>query len=195
MVNTPPRPPISDWSNDDLLEELCLALRNVGVMDNQLCAPNRSRVEGQIQRVLEIHGELIRRQFEIKPRIDLLSVETSWKMDDLLEDCLLFPGRQPYVKELDGIRRTLRCHLCAKAERPPDARLFWFCQSCMERVALALRQREPFAGVVIFRSYSPESRCTHADSDTPLAAEWHAEGLYGVCERCVLGELARRKEA
>jgi hypothetical protein len=114
-------------------------------------------------------------------------------MEDLLEDCLAYPKKQPYVKELDGIRRTLRCHLCRKAERPSDAKLFCFCESCMNHIALALKQRVACDGIVIFRSYTPNSRCSHANDETPLAAEWYSEQIFGVCEKCVLEEMERRR--
>ena len=192
MANTPPKPPIQERTDLDLLDELCLELRHVGVCDNDL--PNGNRVKQHIREVCVIHTELVRRKTDIDSRIDLLSKATSWEIDNLLGDCLAFPRRQPYVKELDGIRRTLRCRLCRKTERPPDAKLFWFCESCMKRVALALQQKAACDGIVVFRSYTPNSRCSHADADTPLAAEWYSEQIYGVCERCVSEEIERRRK-
>jgi len=193
MANTPPKPPIGERSDETLVEELCLALRNVGVFDSGLYLPNNSKVRMLVEEVCDIHAELVRRKINISPRISLLSKETSWKMDDLLADCLVYPKRQPYVKELDGIRRTLRCHLCRKAERPPDAKLFWFCESCMKNVVSSLQQKVACDGIVIFRSYTPNSRCSHADADTPLAAEWYSEQIFGVCEKCVSEEIDRRR--
>jgi hypothetical protein len=191
MANTPPKSPIQKRSDSDLLDEFCLELRHVGVCDNDL--PDGNRVKQHIREACIIHTELVRRKIDIVHRIALLSKETSWKMDELLEDCLAFPKRQPYVKELDGIRRTLRCHLCRKAERPPNAKLFWFCELCMSRVATALHQKVTCDGIVVFRSYTPNSRCSHADADTPLAAEWYSEQIYGVCEKCVSEEIERRR--
>lgn len=191
MADTPPKPPIQKRSDLVLLDELCLELRHVGVCDNDL--PDGDRVNQHIREVCVIHAELVRRKIDIVHRITLLSKETSWKMDELLGDCLAFPKRQPYVKELDGIRRTLRCQLCRKAERPPDAKLFWFCESCMVRVVRALRQKVTCEGIVVFRSYTPNSRCSHADADTPLATEWYSEQIYGVCEKCVSEEIERRR--
>ena len=193
MANTSPKPPIQERSDENLVEELCLALRSVGVSDSGLYLQNNSKVKIHIQEVRDIHAELARRKINIVPRINLLSQETSWKMDNLLQDCLAFPKRQPYVKELDGIRRTLRCHLCRKAERPSDAKIFWLCESCMKQVLSALQQRTACDGMVIFRSYTPSSRCSHADSDTPLASEWYSEQIFGVCEKCVLEEIERRR--
>jgi hypothetical protein len=191
MANTPPKPPIEERSEADLLDELCLELRHVGVSDHDL--PDGKRVVQHIHEVSLIHGELMKRKTQITSRINVLSKETSWKMETLLEDCLAFPKRQPYVKELDGIRRTLRCQLCRKAERPPDAKLFWFCESCMCRVVSSLQQKVACDGIVIFRSYTPNSRCSHADADTPLAAEsYYSEQIFGVCEKCASKEIERR---
>ncbi len=191
MANTPPKPPIQERSDLDLLDDLCLELRHVGVCDYD--RPNDDRFKQHINEVCLVRSELVRRQVEITPRIDLLSKETSWKMGDLLEDCLAYPKRRPYAKDLDGIRKALRCHMCRKAERTPDAKLFWFCESCMKRVVSVLQKRIPCQGIVIFRSYTPDSRCSHADNDTPLASEWYIEQFYGVCEKCVLDEIERRK--
>lgn len=192
MANTPPKPPIHKRSDLDLLEDLSIELRHVGVCDYD--SPSDNRFRQHVNEVCLIHSELVRRKVDATPRIDILSKETAWKMQDLLEDCLAHPKRRPYAKELDGIRKALRCHMCRNAERPPDAKLFWFCESCMKRVALALNQRIACEGIVIFRSYTPNSRCSHADADTPLAAEWYSEQIYGFCEKCVLEEMERRKE-
>ncbi len=193
MANSPPRLPIVEWSVDDLLDDLCVELRQVGCRDYQL--PKAERILPNIREVEALHAELERRGADWRARIEALSAQTQWLMNDLLEDCLAFPGRLPFVKELDGIRRTLRCRLCRKAERPVDAKLFWFCQRCMRRVAESIQQRKPLAGMIVFRSYSPECRCTHADADTVLAAEaWtDQEILKGCGERCVVEELERRK--
>src|ERR1700722_2421113 len=136
MANTPPKRPVRERSDSDLLEELCLELRHVGVCDNGL--PDGARVMQHIHEVCATYSELVKRKIDITPTLTLLSKETSWKMWDLLEDCLAYTQKQPYAKELDGIRRSLRCQLCHKAERPPDSKLFWFCESCLNLVVLAL---------------------------------------------------------
>jgi hypothetical protein len=192
MRNTPPELPIQERSDQELLECLCLELRNVGVGGYEL--PNGMRVNQNIRDVCAIHAELTKRNVEIAPSITLLSEQTSWMMDDLLADCLAYPERRPYARGLDGICDKLRCRLCGKAERPPDAKIFWYCDSCMQRIASAIQKRVPCEGMVIFRSYTPGSRCNHADSDTVLAGEEYEDGkVFGVCEKCIVDELARRR--
>ena len=114
-------------------------------------------------------------------------------MGDLLHDCLSFPEATPYVQEKDGIRRSLRCALCHKAERPPDAREFSFCDDCLRRLVGAIEQREPIDGVVLFRTYNAGARCGHADADTVLASvEWAGDTIFGNCRRCIEDEVDRR---
>lgn len=192
MANSPPKAAIHDRSDSSLLEDLCRELRNVAVFDNTL--PDGDRVKQHIEEVCAIHRELVERRIDIAPRITTLSKETSWRMQDLLGDCLAYPTKQPYVKEPDGVRRTLRCTRCRSAERPPDAKLFWFCESCMKLVASALHDKTERDGIVIFRSYTTGARCSHADAETTLASEWYSESIYGVCERCVYDEIARRRK-
>jgi hypothetical protein len=191
MSNSPPRPSIEKRSNEDLLEELCIALRNVACDDYDL--PNAKRVIQYVHEVRAIHDELMSRRVDWMQRLDRLSQETRWQIPVLLEDCLSYPQRLPYVRDPDGIRRTLRCTLCAKGERPPDAKLFWSCNECMKRVLDALHSLSPFDGIILFRTYNSECRCVHADADTVLAAENSTDIIFGVCERCVSDELARRR--
>jgi hypothetical protein len=110
-----------------------------------------------------------------------------------LDDCLAYPQRLPFVREEDGIRRTLRCHLCQKAERPVGAKVFWFCEQCMQQVVEAVRQRSLVQGIVLFRTYNPECRCSHAGDDTVLAGDSYMDQLSGVCEVCIQEEIERRR--
>jgi hypothetical protein len=190
MRNTPPRPPIEKRSDWELIEDLCIALRNVGVHDSDL--PAGPRVKQHIADVGSIHRELASRGADVSSRLSKLSEETFWRMAELLEECLAYPRTVPYVREADGIRRYLRCHLCSRAERPPDAKLFWFCEACMQHVLTALREYVPCEGIVLFRTYNSQCRCSHADADTVLVLlEWYDDDIQGVCERCVLDEIER----
>ena len=177
----------------ELLEELCLALRHVGVGDHDL--PSGERVIAHIRSVQRLYAVLFARGVDVQPRLQRLSTETSWLMPELLADCLGFPAAQPYVRETDGIRRTLRCWRCHRAERPPDAQILWFCDACLGEVLSSLRTRQPLSGVVLFRSYTPECWCPHADAETVLACDHYVDTVAGVCERCVSGELERRHTA
>jgi hypothetical protein len=195
MANTPPRPPIQKRPNEELLEDLCLELRHVACGEGDL--PNGERIVVHVRELYAIHAELTSRRVDCRPRLERLSEETGWQIPALLDDCLGYPQRLPYVREPDGIRRYLRCRLCSKAERPPDAKLFWFCEACMRRVLDAVRQRAPIPDIVLFRTYNVECRCAHADADTVLAGEgqFYVDQVYGVCERCIHDEIERRRVA
>ena len=193
MADTPPGPPIHRRSDEELLGDLCIELRHVACNDYGL--PHGEGVIAHIREVCGIHVELASRRVDYRSRLERLSEETRWQMPTLLDDCLAFPERLPYVREADGIRRSLRCHLCSNAERPSDAKVFWFCDDCLRRVLDAVRQRTPSQGIVLFRTYSTECRCTHADADTVLATDHSGDVLFGVCERCIHDELQRRRVA
>lgn len=191
MANTPPRLPIRERPSPELVEALCIELRHVACADYEL--PSGGQVVGHVREVAAIQQELQRRGVDFRPRLELLTEETKWQMLPLLEDCVAYPQSLPYVRALDGVRRTLRCQSCRKAERPVDAKLFWYCERCMETLAEAVRQRSPAPGIVLFRTYNPECRCVHATDDTVLAADSYLDQLSGVCERCIREEIERRK--
>jgi hypothetical protein len=148
MANTPPRPPIHERLNEELLEDLCRELRHVAVSESSL--PKGERVVAHVREVCAVHIELSSRHVDCAPRLVRLSEETGWQIPQLLADCLAYPTQLPFVREPDGIRQYLRCRLCSKAERPPDAQMFWFCEACMRRVLDAVRQRKPIPGIVYF---------------------------------------------
>jgi len=191
MANTPPRPAIHERSNEELLTDLCRELRHVAVSESDL--PRGERVVQHVREVRAIHTEFAARRVDFRLRLEQLSEETGWQIPALLEDCLAYPVQLPYVREADGIRRFLRCQLCSKTERSPDAKLFWFCEACMGRVLDAVRQRTPIPGIYLFRTYSPECRCAHADVDTVLATDHYHDVMYGVCDRCIYEEMERRR--
>jgi hypothetical protein len=190
VANSPPPVPIEQRSDEQLLDELCAEVRDVAVHDREL--PNGPRILASIKQAVVLRAELARRSVDWRARFDALSAETRWQMIPLLEDCLAFPARLPFVRELDGIRRTLRCQLCLQAERPLDARVFLFCDACLRQVIEAVRQRKPSQHILLFRTYNLEFGCIHADSDTVLAADSYVEPLHGVCEQCIHDELERR---
>jgi hypothetical protein len=191
MANTPPRPPVRERPSQELVEDLCIELRHVACGDYDL--PAGERVVAHVREVAAIHQELRSRGVDFRRCLEVLTEETKWQILPLLDDCVAYPKALPYVREMDGIRRTLRCQLCRKAERPVDARLFWYCERCMHTLVEAVRQRSPVQGIVLFRTYNPEFRCSHASGDTVLAADSYIDQLSGVCERCIQEEIERRK--
>jgi len=191
MANSPPRPPIRERPSQDLVEDLCIQLRHVACGDSAL--PTGERVVEHVREVAAIHQELRSRGVDFGRPLEILSEETKWQMLALLDDCIAYPQSMPYVRELDGIRRTLRCRWCQEAERPVGAKLFWYCERCMHTLVEAVRQRSPVQGIVLFRTYNPECRCSHATDDTVLAADFYTDQLSGVCEQCIREEIERRK--
>jgi hypothetical protein len=191
MPNTPPRPPIQERTSQELVEDLCIELRHVACGDYDL--PAGERVVAHVREVAAIYRVLRSRGVDVRRRLDVLTEETKWQILPLLDDCVAYPQSLPYVREMDGIRRTLRCQLCQKAERPVDAKLFWYCEQCMYTLVEAVRQRSPVQGIVLFRTYNPECRCSHASDDTVLVVDSYNDQLSGVCERCIRDETDRRK--
>lgn len=190
MANTPPRQLIQQRAADELLEDLCRELRHVAVGEGGL--PNDERMIGYVHEVCALHRELTARGIDYGPRLARLSEETNWQILPLLDDCLAYPQRLPFVREPDGIRRYLRCQLCSKAERRHDAKLFWFCDACMRRVLCAVEERMPIQGVILFRTYNAEYRCAHANADAVLVTDCYSDIVSGVCEQCIRAEIERR---
>jgi hypothetical protein len=93
--NSTPSPPLVEWEDAPLLEELCLALRDVGVSNLQL--PDGEGVRRAISRVKELSAELKERDIDVSSRIARLSSETNWDMDSLLRQTLSFPRAVPYL--------------------------------------------------------------------------------------------------
>jgi hypothetical protein len=101
------------------------------------------------------------------------------------------------VRERDGVRRQLRCAGCRQRERPNDDTTWFLCDDCLEAVREALSNTLPVADMLLFRSYSVEARCPHANEDTILAVyPCYFDGEFGFehgrCVRCVEEEQARR---
>ena len=129
MKNTPTELPIEQRGTEELVEDLCLALRDVGVSDYLL--PYGEYAVSAVLRVQQLHGELSRRGADFTRRLERLSEETSWQMKPLLRDCLMYPDVIPYVRERAGIRRALRCPACLKHELPGGKDVgAWLCDAC-----------------------------------------------------------------
>ena len=190
MHDTPPPPPVRIRDTSVLLDDLCVALREVGVRDYEL--PKGQRVVQSVQDVRAIDAELKERGVDTSARLRELSSQTHWQMEALLADCRDYPRSIPFVKEGDGIRRRLRCTLCRIAERPQNAEQFWMCDACIRRVIDAIHRREPVDNIILFRTYNAAARCEHADEESVLAAEAWNDTIFGNCEECFGTELARR---
>jgi hypothetical protein len=142
-----------------LVEDLCLALRDVGVRDYNP-PDDESRVSA-IVNVQQIHTELVKRGADCRPRLGQLSEETKWQMEQLLQECLAFPKTIPHVRESDGVRRWFRCSVCREREFPDRAGLF-LCGVCLDRAAESIRNKVPWGGLLLLRIYNESKWCKHA---------------------------------
>ena len=104
MRSTPPPPPISERSDTRVVEDLCLAVRNVGVWEHAL--PTDARALAHVQEVQVLPVELQQRNVDATARLERLSEETGWLMPQLLDECLRFPTILPRVRLLDGRLRS-----------------------------------------------------------------------------------------
>lgn len=82
MRDTAPPPPVGERATNALVEDLCGALRDVGVLGPEL--PGGPRVVGAIEDVRTIVHELTQRCVDVRERLDELTEQTRWRMNDLL---------------------------------------------------------------------------------------------------------------
>lgn len=191
MRNSLPEPPIDERETTKLLEDLCLALRDVGVADYSL--PDNEGSVAHITRVQQIHAELKKRAVDCGPRVAQLSDETEWQMELLLQDCLAYPEVIPYVRESDGVRRAFRCYICREREFP-DRKALALCDVCLEQSAESIRNRRPWGGLLLLRIYNESYWCKHANAETVMAAFDDYETLgYAWCVECVTEEQEQRE--
>jgi len=190
MSNALHMPPLEQRPTPQLVEAICLELRNVGMGDSTL--PYDPYTVAHIQDVQSIHTELEKRQVDIRSRIAQLSAETQWQMQELLRDCLAFPKVIPYVRESDGIRRALRCERCRQREMP-NLEGILLCDVCLADALHSVESRAPERGFVLFRTYNPWYWCEHSDADTVLMSfnvnHWLTDGY---CQICLSEEQQRR---
>jgi hypothetical protein len=193
MRNTPPKSPIEQRETAELIEDLCIALRDVG---GSWFPDYDEHVPKKIEEVQRLHAELMARNVDLSARISRLTEETSWRMEDLLRDCLSYPKAIPYVRDKDGVRRALRCPLCHRGEIP-DRFGVWMCNNCLLVAIESVRSRVPAKGLILFRTYNESKRCKHADSETVLMAfddEYDFQMGTNYCMRCLVEEQERRKK-
>lgn len=191
MRNTPPRPAIDQRESAELIEDLCIALRNVG---GCWFPDDDGRAAEFIEEVKQIHTELEARDVDVHERINRLSDETSWQMQPLLRESLEYPRAVPYVRDKDGIRRSFRCPICNQREIP-DREGIWLCDVCLAKALKFVQSRVPSTGLVLFRTYNESKRCKHADAETVLMTfddEYDYQMGNSFCERCIAAEQQRR---
>ena len=190
MQSTPLPLPMKQRQTDELIEDLCLALRDVGVRTWSL--PNDDFAVSAVRNVQQIYALLKQRNADVRPRIEHLSEETSWQMETLLQECLAFPDVVPYVRDADGVRRALRCGICQKREHP-DREGIWLCDVCLVQAKDSIESRVPMKGLLLLRIYNEEHWCKHANSETVLIAFDDYDTFGNIyCNECFSEEQARR---
>ena len=173
--NTPPRPPLPEWDDSSVLEEMCLALRDVGVANPEL--PDGEYVRIAVTRAKALGAELIARGIDPKPRLERLSSETGWDTVALYRDTLAFPDAVPYL------------------ETTPEPT----CGNCgcsiLRRATIGLCKECLIYGIDLLRSGGSES---HLETCTICERQErgflvYAKGLewMNYCHRCLEEERAR----
>lgn len=191
MRNTVPDPPIGQRDTARVIEDLCLALRDVGGDTYRLLD---ERSVSHIQRVKQIHAELEKRGVDYSLRLARLTEETKWQMETLLQECLAYPEVVPYVRGPDGVRFALKCYVCLEREFP-DREGLLLCDTCMDRSAESIQTRVPLKGLLLYHMYNEEYWCQHANAETVMTALDDYETLgYAWCAQCIVEERERREK-
>jgi hypothetical protein len=189
LRNTPPPLPLSERDTPTLVEDLCIALRNVAVFDRDL--PDGARVISFIDEVKAIAVILETRQQDVHARLLRLTEETEWQILPLFTACLAYPAQIPYVRDLTGLRRRFRC-ACRMSEIPTGAHL-WMCDRCLQRVTAMLSTGQAADRWQIYQSADPARWCPHADATTSMITDdWEYWDAPGDCLTCLQEERTRR---
>ena len=186
---------IEHRETEELLNDLCVALREVAVWERSL--PTGERARESVQNAVDIARELEKRNASFDSRLEELSKETGWMMRQLLEECRQFPGVVPTVRDSDGVRRQLRCSYCKVRERRETELKYWACDACFQLFIQSFESLVPIKGTVLFRTYNANWRCKHADENTIVLGRDHFEdGIHGPgeCKQCLEAQLAALQE-
>jgi hypothetical protein len=200
MRPTDPMPPRGDRASDELLEELCIALRDIAVRTQFL--PYREPdpdIAKEVDRVQAVAQELSRREVDPMTRLGRLTAETGWDMAELFGECRRYPSSRPWVRATsDGLRIAMRCLACGQHEFPAHSRRIRLCDECLAILDAAIASKSVADHLLLYRTYTKDARCAHADDDTvigvyPWSPEWSEDFPIGLCRVCVAEEAARRK--
>lgn len=175
--NTPPKPPISERNDKEVVEALCIALRDVGVSNGVL--PDGEGIREKIKTVQQIHKEIVKRDINIRRRIKKLARETKWPMVRLLDETIRFPETIPYLEE----KPKLVCRECAKNTYARNA-LLGLCDECLEK------------GIEFLESDSPDIRvitCSICGKKERAYYVYDGEADRCYCLECLKFEKKRRE--
>jgi hypothetical protein len=175
--DTPPKPPISERTDKEIVEALCIGLREVGGCNGIL--PDGDGVRGKIQAVQEIYKEIVKRDIDIRRRIKKLSKQTKWPMVRLLDETIRFPEAVPYLEE----NPKLVCRECVEKTYAKDA-LLGLCDGCLDK------------GIGLLESDSPDMRvlsCSTCDKKERAYYVYDGESDRCYCIECLKSEKERRE--
>lgn len=175
--NTPPKPPISERTDKEVVEALCIAIRDVGVSNGVL--PDGEGIREKIKTAQDIHKEIVKRDINIRRRIKKLSRETKWPMVRLLDETIQFPETIPYLEK----KPKLVCRECVENTYARNAPL-GLCDGCLEK------------GIELIESDSPDIRVLTCSICSKKEREYYvydgeAERCY--CLECLKAEKKRRE--
>jgi len=175
--NTPPKPPISDRADEEVVEALCIALREVGVFNGIL--PDGEDVREKIKTAQDIYKEIEKRRINVRRRIKKLSKETKWPMERLLNETIHFPETIPYLSK----NPKLRCRGCCDNSYARNAPL-GLCDECLDK------------GIELIESYSPDIRvltCCICGKTEREYYVYDGEADRCYCLECLKSEKQRRE--
>lgn len=199
MRSTPPLPPIAARTTEDIVEDLCIALRNLALSTRHLpYSGPLPDIETESAAVKAICAELAKRRVDPSSRLVTLTIETGWQMEALHSEALENPNCRPWVRDArDGVRLALRCEVCEAREFPVTAQSIRLCDQCLDVFRLSLMSPTDTPRMLLYRSFTPDARCEHATNDTvlgiyPWTREWSEYFEVGVCLQCLEAERSRR---
>ena len=175
--NTAPKLPVSERTDKEIVEALCIALREVGVSNAGL--PDGERIRERIKTAQEIYKEIVKRDINVTRRIKKLSKETKWPMARLLDETIRFPDTIPYLIE----NPKLVCRECLKNTYARNAAL-GLCNDCLKK------------GIELIESGSEDIRVLTCSTCSKKEREYYVydgEADRSYCLECLKKERARRE--
>jgi len=197
--NSKPQRPSEQVSAVEILNDLLISLRDVMDSEKVLAefsggrepeGPEFDKARTLINRVCKLYHMLEKRGEDLSGPLDELSAHSGIDMKELLLDCLEFPQTIPYVRDLSGLRRLFLC-FCGKREAFDHDGL-GLCNQCLYAALDGVRDKKKAKGFILYRAYSPEVRCRHADFNTVMIT-LYKEGHWfpAWCEMCLVQEKHR----
>lgn len=196
-----PKRPIDQVSPVELLNSLFVALSNVINYESILAEFENGRlVKGTeleeardaIRNVSNLYRNLEKRSDidDLVRPLEELSDRTGLDMRQFLNECLEFPNVIPYARTTNGLRRIFTC-FCGRREAV-DRHGLGLCLECLNTALICVKEKRRQPGFVLYRAYSLEVRCRHADFDTVLITIYKkGQWLPAWCETCLLQEKQR----